>query len=321
VKGDESSVWVADADGSNSRKVASGADGGLSPDGRWLTYSDPDDWRQSFLRDLENGRTRDLGLVWALAWSADSTELAISNGKQLLLLDPKGGQPHELARGKIWSVSFSPNGTAIVFSNGNIPSEEEKWTDVFVVRLSDDRVSRLTTDGDSDHPVWGGSWIAFSRHRCLKEYGPDYGWIYELYVMRPDGSDVHELTISGETAGHGKDDDFLRFGLVPRQFSADGKRLLARVSLELGPEEIVTFAVPNGPGRKITDAKEEGAIWTADLSPDGNRVLFEDGALDDEQHHSISTMPFEGGKRRLLLSNATQASWARGIPRSRDDAG
>jgi hypothetical protein len=82
--------------------------------------------------------------------------------------------------------------------------------------------------------------------------------------------------------------------------------------------ELVTFSVPDGPGRKLTDAEDEGAIWTADLSADGTRILFEDGALDDEEDHVIFTMPFEGGKRTVLIRNATAASWARGLPPTKE---
>jgi hypothetical protein len=30
-------------------------------------------------------------------------------------------------------------------------------------------------------------------------------------------------------------------------------------------------------------------------------------------------MPFEGGKRRMLIPNATQASWVRGMPSKSED--
>jgi Tol biopolymer transport system component len=312
---------VANADGSDARVITQGLSAALSPDGRWLTYRRAADSQHVFLRDLENGKTRDLGLVWTLAWSPDSDKLAISNGKELLLRDPDGEESRELARGKIWSVSFSPDGKAIVFTNGNIPSEaREHWSDLFVARLSEDRVVRLTKDGLSTDPVWGRSWIAFSRWRPIDDFG-GYEQVHDLHLMRPDGSDVHRLTIDEESAGHGKDDDFLRFGLVPEGFSADGKRLLACVSMELGACEPVTFDVPNGPGRKLVSAAEPGAVWRAVLSADGSQVLLSDGRLDGEQDHSVFTMPFEGGKRRLLLRNSTDASWAFSVPPSTQTGG
>jgi len=317
MTGKEWSTWIAEADGSNPRVLVNGISGNLSPGGRWFVYAGTTDRPHLFVRDLASGKTRDLGRTWTHAWSPDGSKVAVSNGKQLLLVDPRGGESQELARGKIWFVSFSPDGKAIVYTNGNIPAEGQKlWTDIFLVRLSGDVLKhiRLTTDGVSDHPVWGQTWIAFTRRHYLEGYGPDFGSVYDLYLMRPDGTDAHRLTIEDETAGHGKKEDFLRFGLVPEGFSSDGEQLLACVTMELGPCEPVAFMVPKGPGQKLVDAAEEGAVWTVALSPDGETVLFEDGGLDDEEHHVIATIPFTGGKRGILLRDATRASWAPAIP-------
>jgi Tol biopolymer transport system component len=292
--------------------VAKGRGGRLSPDGRWLTYTDAEDWKRTFLADLDSDQSRELGLVRALAWSPDATMFAYSNGRQLLLADPKSGEPRELARGAVWSSSFSPDGKAIAFTQG-----DHVRSKLLVLRLADGKVSELT--GSASDPVWGTSWIAFSVWELDERLGKDYGAVSTLYLVHPDGTGLHQLTIDDEIAGHGTD-DFLRFGLVPIAFSSDGKRLLAGVAMELGPMELVTFAVPEGPGTKLTDAEDQGAIWTADVSPDGTQILFEDGGLDDEENHVIFAMPIDGGKRTTLVEHATQASWARGIPPTRDDA-
>jgi Tol biopolymer transport system component len=285
----------------------------VSPDGRFVAYVDPyDEELRLSLRDLETGTTRDLGPTAALAWSLDGRTLATSNRRHLALVDAESGASRKVAQGGVWFASFSPDGKAIVFSEGYALE-----SNLLVLRLSDGHVSELATRGD--HPVWGTSWIAFARWDIDDQLEKDYGAVSTLYLIRPDGSGLRQLTIDEETAGQGKD-DFLRYGLVPLAFSADGKRLLAKVSMELGPMELVTFAVPRGPGRKLTDAEDKGAIWAADLSADGTQILFEDGALDDEADHAIFTMSFEGGKRHLLISNATQASWARGIGTKTDDA-
>jgi WD40 repeat protein len=316
VKGTEASTewstWVANADGSDARFVAKGFFAGLSPDGRLLTYRDPrDEEGHVFLRDLTAGRTRDLGPVGALAWSPDGSKLAISSGDRLLMVDPRTGDSRQLVRGVVPSAtfSFSPDGKAIAFAKSlKTPSEDEKWwSDVFVVRLADHRVSRLTRDGVSHNPVWGGPWIAFSKDI---DNGAD-GSSSELYLMHPDGSELHQLTIDDEIEGLG--DDLLRFGMGPESFSTDGKRLVVCVLLELGPCEPVALRMPDGPGRKLP-LKENTAVWGVSISPDGSEVLFEDGPLDDEGHHSIWAIPFEGGKPRLLLRNATGASWSRGDP-------
>jgi Tol biopolymer transport system component len=313
VNGDEWSVWVADRDGADARRVATGSVVGVSPGGRWLTYHKAyDEEGRLFLRDLASGTTLDLGPTMPLAWSPDGRTLATSNRSHLALVDAESGASRKVAEGEVWYASFSPDGKAIVFAEGFALE-----ANLLVLRLADGHLSKLAAAGD--HPVWGPSWIAFARWEIDDELGKDYGAVSTLYVIRPDGSGLHQLTIDDETAGQGKD-DFLRYGLVPVEFSADGKRLLARIALELGSGEVVTFEVPSGVGTKLTDAEDEGAIWPADLSADGTQILLEDGVLDDEANHAIFTMPFEGGKRHLLISNATQASWARGNPTKTDDA-
>jgi Tol biopolymer transport system component len=312
VKGDEWSVWAADADGSDARKITTGSVHSVSPDGRWLAYTNPyDEEGRLLLRDLETGTTRDLGPTMPLAWSPDGGKLATSNRSHVALVDAKSGASRKVAQSEVWYASFSPDGKSIVFAEGFAAE-----SNLLMLRLADGRLSKVARGGD---PVWGPSWIAFARWHIDEELGKDYGAVSTLYLIRPDGSGLHQLTIDEEIAGQGKD-EFLRYGLVPVAFSADGKRLLAGVSMELGPMELVTFSAPDGPGRKLTDAEEEGAVWAADLSASGTQILFEDGGLDDEANHAIFTMPFEGGKRHLLISNATQASWAGGIPPKADDS-
>jgi Tol biopolymer transport system component len=312
VKGYESSVWVANRDGSDARTVATGSVESVSPDGRFVAYVDPNDEEQRlFLLDLVAGKTRDLGPTAPLAWSPDGRTLATSNRRWLALVDAESGASRKVAQREVNCASFSPDGKTIAVSEGHALEG-----DLLVLRLSDGHVSELATGGD--HPVWGTSWIAFNRWGIDDELGKDYGGVSSLYLIRPDGSGLRQLTIDEETVGQGKD-EYLRFGLVPVAFSADGKRVLAEIVLELGPSELVAFDVPSGDGTKLTDAEDEGAIWTADLSADGTQILFEDGGLDDEANHMIFTMPFEGGKRRMLIPNATQASWVRGMPSKSED--
>jgi len=47
-----------------------------------------------------------------------------------------------------------------------------------------------------------------------------------------------------------------------------------------------------------------------DLARDGTEVLVDAGAFDDDTHHRIYAIPFEGGKPRLLVRDATSPSWA-----------
>jgi hypothetical protein len=210
-------------------------------------------------------------------------------------------------------VSYAPDGTAIVFSKEDSSGAKEQWGDLFIVDLAADRVLRLTSDGRSTKPVWGGSWIAFSRLHDLEPLGA----VSELYLLHPDGSGAHRLTIDEETVCDCGNDG-LRFGLVPERFSADGKRLLAcvEIAIEVGGCEPVAFTVPSGPGAKLWTIEKDApeTIWSSDLSSDGRYVLVEGGTFVDEWRHWIATIPFGGGEPQVLLRNAELNSWAPVIP-------
>jgi len=304
LTGDEWSTWFAEADGSNPRLVAKGVDGTLSPDGRRLVYGGTTAQPHLFVRDLASGEDRDLGRMFFSAWSPDGSRLTIWDKTRLLVVDAKSGESREVARGTIFSSSFSRDGEAIIFGKGSSPTK----AGIFVARLSDHRSTRLA---DGWLARWGKSWIAFSRARYLND--DRYWLVSDLYLIRPDGTGLHPLTVEGETVGHGTD-DFPRFGLVPNEFSADGTRLAACVALELGGCEPVLFTVSNGPGRKL-DIEQ---VFSARLAPDGRSVLFESGVLDDEEHHTLSVIPFEGGTPRIVIRNAARGCWAP-APRTKDD--
>jgi hypothetical protein len=76
----------------------------------------------------------------------------------------------------------------------------------------------------------------------------------------------------------------------------------------------VTQAVPGGtkydlPIRAL--ARRGELAYVADLARDGSEVLFDVGPFDGPAGHRVYAIPFECGKPRLLVSDATDASWAR----------
>jgi hypothetical protein len=75
----------------------------------------------------------------------------------------------------------------------------------------------------------------------------------------------------------------------------------------------VTLAVPGGteydlPIRGLVRRGELAHV--ADLARDGSEVLFDVGPFDAPAGHRVYATPFEGGKPRLLVTDATEASWA-----------
>jgi Tol biopolymer transport system component len=297
--GQISGVWVAAADGSSPRQiVANGSDGTLSPDGRQMTYSIPrgvEHWMTN-IKNVAVGDPRPLGEVTVLAWSPDSTHLAVRDKARLLLVDAESGVPRELASGSVGEASFSPDGTAIAFSRGN-GKVAPKWrSDIFVVRLSGGPESRLTHDGHTNEPAWGANWIAFRRFHYEGVWP-----VGVLYVMRPDGSDAQRLAAGKESPVP------TVLGLDAVELSKDGTKLLGCAAGEFhcGP---VTFDVPGGAPHDLSlDA--EAVTQVEDLSEDGMQVLATAGAFDGPPR-DLYAIPFAGGSSRLLLKNVSSASWA-----------
>jgi len=306
-------VWIADADGSNARRiVVHGWSGTLSPDGRWLTYSVPagdEEWR-SYVREVAGGKSRLLGQVVAASWSPDGKYLAVSDSNQLSLLDPQNGKSRILVPGEIseWrGFSFAPDGGALVYARDDPRPGHEAETDLFVVRFSDGKTRQLTHGGHNDFPVWGGGWIAYRHFRFVnKDRWPTLG---ELRFVRPDGSNDH-LFARGQ-----EDMSQAAWGIEPVDFSADGKRLLACYSHEFGCPP-VTFTVPDGSRHELSI--DHQFLTAVDIASDGSDVLVSTGGA--EGPYDLYSIPFEGGAGRLLERDAEGADWAP-IPRTRDDAG
>jgi hypothetical protein len=195
----------------------------------------------------------------------------------------------------------------LAYARGEGPGE----SDVFVLRLSDGKTAQLTKDGHSDRPVWGREWIAYRQFRCeTEECWPSLG---KIRLMRPDGSG-DRLFARGD-----EDRSQAHWGLEPLEFSEDGRRLLACRSAEFSCRP-VAFTVPDGKRYELTVDNEPGMIpFGADLAADGSEVLVEVAPFDGHGER-VYAVPFEGGAARLLVRHAADPSWARPIPRPRDDS-
>jgi hypothetical protein len=310
VNGQGYSVWVANADGSAARKVIARAyRGRLSSDGRWLAYLRQQDTVNSglvplYVANLSGGRPRRIGEVRGERWSPGGATLAIVGASGLFIVDAASGTRRELVRSRhIWQISFSPDGRGVVYARGNGREGPELRSDIFVVRLSDGVITRLTRDGHSAMPLWGPQWIVYQRLRWAGGASP----LGSLWLMRPDGSGKRMFARGAEGRRRG----LPVFGLDPLALSQDGRRLLACQAFEFGCSR-VTFTVPGGQkyGFPVLRSLErERGASADDLSPDGARVLVDVGSPHSDRNHAIYEIPFAGGKLQLRASNAIEASW------------
>jgi hypothetical protein len=241
-----------------------------------------------------------LGEDFGATWSPDGSRLAVSSAKGLVLVDPVTGARRELVRGYVTSPKFAPGGTSLVYGVANGKVGRAYRSDVYVIRLSDRRIARLTRDGHSDGAVWGGRWIVY-RHFW---FAADWS-MGRLRLMRPDGTDDRAFARGDEHVSHAA------MGLDTVELSADGTHLLACAAYEFHCSP-VTFTVPQGRRRALAvPTKIHELAYAEDLSRDGRAVLVDAGPFDGDLHHRAYAVPFGGGRARLLVREARSPSWAR----------
>lgn len=311
-------VWVAEDNGKGAREVAPGTNPRVSPDGETLVYSPakggsfgselvvvPVDGGTPPRRVLGNWRE-----TFVFAWSPDSATIAAVRGpelgvKILVLIDLASGAQRTIARGFFSAVSFAPEGGQLVY--GRAASEAfPPRSDVYRYDIPIGQPLRaaepvlLTRDHRSLDPLWGPAGkIVFVKQLGAKQrrYGPKN----ELYLMNPAGKQVRRLTQTKVGS--------LLQGLSPTQWSSNGRRLLAQFSGQ-DTSYAVTVNPRTGAQRPLIEATEQGFAGAA-LSADGKLVLGATGGFEPGPGHEVATVPYGGGKPKVLAKNAFEPGWSR----------
>src|SRR5215213_1474287 len=301
LAGTHPQVHVANADGSGAVGIGAGVDALISPDGASVAIVTPYTRRGTSLvvRPAGGGgaartlvRTGDS--IGPLVWSPDGTRLAVVvNTKRLVAIDVATGAQHTIARGQIQGASFSPDGSQVAYARSR-SARLLAPVNVFVAQADGSSAHAITHDGRSLYPLWGSSRIAYTHERLRRADAP----VYQLRVMRPNGSSVRQLT-------HLRIPRLLS-GLTATAWSADGSRLLAEYGGQ-DTSEAWTVDVASGRARDLT-GRFDGVIG-ANLSADGSTVLVQRGYFDDPRHQSVATIPFNGGRATVLVRHGSEPSW------------
>jgi len=313
-------VFAAGDNGSAARRIGLGSNPRVSPDGRTIVFYRSGKGNQPselMIAPATGGAPKRLASGWqdpfVFAWSPDSTRIAVLLGpevgkQRLVTIDVATGVQSTIAGGYFSGASFSPQGSEqLVYAKAASASFPSR-SDIYRIDLlppgamSVAAVSphRLTTDHRSSSPLWGPSnRIVFVKH--LGEKSRKYGPKNDLFLMNPKGDKVKRLT-------HTKVDPLLS-GLSPTEWSANGNRLLT----EFGGQD-TTYAVTvnpkTGAERALTREREVGFVGTA-LSSDGKFVLGSLGGFEPGPGRKVVSIPYAGGKPRVLADNASEPDWSR----------
>jgi len=313
-------VYVANDNGSGARKVGSGSNPRVSPDGQTVVFyrlgkgNQPADL---MVAPAAGGAPKKLMSNWqdpfVFAWSSDSSTIAVLRGpeigkQRLVTVNLASGEQRTIDQGYFSGVSFAPGGNAqLVYAkapNENFPPRSDVYRiDILppgAVSVAAEVPQQLTSDHRSLSPLWGpNERIVFVKH--LGEKSRKYGPKNDLFLMSPNGKGVKRLT-------HTKVAPLLS-GLSPTEWSASGNRLLA----EFGGQD-TTYAVTvnpkTGAERALTKEREVGFLGTA-LSSDGKLVLGSLGGFEPGPGHTVVGIPYAGGKPKVLADNASEPDWSR----------
>jgi Tol biopolymer transport system component len=311
-------VFVANDDGSGARKVATGHNPHVAPNGLSVAYlhDGPKGAQELKIAPATGGPSTtlmtNLREAFYVTWSPDSKTIAALRGpelgkRKLVMIDLATGLQSVVAQGFFSGFSFSPDGTDIAYAVAG----SEKYpprSDIFrfpvpipgVVNVRAPEPVRLTRDHNSSQPLWGPQKIVFVKAVDGKKR--QYGGKNELFLMSSQGKGVKRLT-------HTKVDPLLQ-GLFPTDWSADGLRLLT----EFQGQDVSYAVVVNpktGAQRPVAGTGETGFVGT-DLSADGKLVLGFNGGFDPGlKNHKVQTVPYSGGKPKTLVKEAFEPSWNR----------
>lgn len=130
------------------------------------------------------------------AWSPDGTRIAFTSEREgnadlyVIGVDRENLQrlTHHAARDEY--AAWSPDGERIAFG-----SLRDGDFDIFVMRSDGGAMRQITFHPAVDfRPAWSpdGEWLAFASSRADTISMRTYN--YDIYVMRPDGSDVRRVT-------------------------------------------------------------------------------------------------------------------------------
>jgi len=205
-------------------------------------------------------------------WSPDGGRVAFDfpddTGEHIATIRPDGSGQRQLTfgRGIQGDARYSHDGRSLAFDASTLlPDDPGFSTDIWVMGVDGSQPRQVTRGGFDVEPVWSpdGQQIAFGR--IVAPTSPtDFSQNEGVYVVRTDGSDLHEVVPP-------------RPGLEHPAWSPDGSRLVFNISPEAqsAPGSGSVFAVsPDGSGLHVVRAADDRWFFFKPVwSPDGRKLL------------------------------------------------
>jgi Tol biopolymer transport system component len=250
-------------------------------------------------RTLRTGEPQPLSRVvdYEPAWSPQGTQIAFVSNRsgylKIYTMRADGTDLRQLTQGtdEDDAPAWSPDGSRIAYVSTRDGNEE-----IYVMRADGAEQTRLTRHAAADiHPNWSadGSFILWNSSR--NSLDTSHPGTFEIFMMRPDGSDVRRLTRGGVA--------------TYASWSPDGTRILFRKQLEDGNSEIFVMK-PDGSDSKNLTRNPAFDGWPS-WSRDGTRILFAREQGDEEAR--IYSMNADGSDIQLLVSlpgRCTNPRWS-----------
>jgi TolB protein len=128
-------------------------------------------------------------------WSPDGRQITFTSGRsgspQIYIMDAEGANERRISYEGDWNddAVWSPDGERIAYT-----SRVSGRFQIRIANLVTGKSSIVAGEGSNEQPTWSpdGQWIAFQSNRSGK---------WQVYRMRADGTDLLQLTRTGENKG------------------------------------------------------------------------------------------------------------------------